>query len=176
MRLRSWDRLNALEGQVSGLVQVYVESVEAPDEATVVYHLKDSFGFFNAVSAVAPFIPANPNQYPMDQIMQYPESLDGIGPYRMVSHTPGEQLVLEANPNYYGDDKPQIPNIIIRYFADPTTMSNAVETGEIDVAWRTLGPVEAVRLQDVSGLTVMTVDAPSLRYLVFNHTYMTGGE
>ena len=94
----------------------------------------------------------------------------------MVSHTPGEQMVLEANPNYFGDDKPIIPNVIIRYFADPTTMSNAVESGEIDVAWRTLGPVEATRLMDVAGLTVVKIDAPTLRYLVFNHTYMVDGE
>ena len=79
--------------------------------------------------------------------------------------------MLEANPSYMGDDKPNIPNVIVRYFADPTTMGNAVETGEIDVAWRILGPVEAVRLQDVSGLNVDTINAPALRYLVFNHTY-----
>jgi peptide/nickel transport system substrate-binding protein len=85
-------------------------------------------------------------------------------------------MVLEANPEYYGDDAPLIPNVIVRYFADPTTMSNAVETGEIDVAWRTLGPVEAIRLQEVEGLTVEKINAPALRYLVFNHNYMTGGE
>jgi ABC-type transport system substrate-binding protein len=52
-------------------------------------------------------------------------------------------------------------------------MSNAVETGEIDIAWRTVGPVEAIRLQDVEGLTVETISAPALRYLVFNHEFMT---
>jgi hypothetical protein len=31
--------------------------------------------------------------------------------------------------------------------------------------------VEAVRLQEVDGVTVDTVDAPALRYMVFNHTY-----
>jgi len=172
----SWNRLNTLEGQVSGLIQLYVDSVEAVDDLTVAYHLKAPFGFFPALSATAPFIPANPNTFAPDEINQFPEILDGIGPYRMVSHTPGEQMVLEANPNYFGDDKPIIPNVIIRYFADPTTMSNAVESGEIDIAWRTLGPVEATRLMDVPGLTVVKIDAPTLRYLVFNHTYMVGGE
>jgi peptide/nickel transport system substrate-binding protein len=85
-------------------------------------------------------------------------------------------MVLEANPEYFGDDKPVIKTVIIKYFADPTTMANAVEKGEIDIAWRTVGPVEAVRLQTVEGLTVETINAPALRYLVFNHTYMVGGE
>ena len=88
----------------------------------------------------------------------------------MVSHEVGQQMVLEANPNYSGE-APAIKNVIIRYFADPTTMANAIETGEIDVAWRTLGPVEAVRLSSVEGLTTVTVEAPALRYMVFNHQY-----
>ncbi len=172
--VRSWNRLNTLEGQVSGLIQSYVESVEALDERTVVYHLKAPYGFFNTLAAAAPFIPANPAQYPDDQIVAFPDKLDGIGPYRMVTYVPGEQMVLEANPNYFGDDKPAIQKVIIRYFANPTTMSNAVEKGEIDIAWRILGAVEATRLQKVAGLTVMKIDAPTLRYLVFNHKYMVG--
>ncbi len=172
--LRSWNRLNTLEGQVSGLIQAYVESAEAPDDYTIVYHLKDSYGFFPALAATAPFIPMNPNIYPDDQIVQFPDKLDGIGPYRMVSYVPGQQMELEANPEYFGDDKPNISHVIIRYFADPTTMSNAVEKGEIDIAWRTLGPVEAIRLQSVAGLTVEKINAPALRYIVFNNTYMVG--
>ncbi|MCU0521248.1 MAG: ABC transporter substrate-binding protein [Anaerolineae bacterium] len=172
--VRMWDRF-ANEGQVSGLIQIYVESVEAPDDLTVVYHLKDSFGFFDALTATAPFVPAHPDTFPTDSIVAFPDKIDGTGPYRMVSLTSGQQMVLAANPEYSGEPA-IIPNVIIRYFADPTTMSNAVEKGEIDVAWRTLGPVEATRLQDVAGLNVVKIDAPTLRYLVFNMNYMVGGE
>lgn len=168
----AWNRFNTLEGQVSGLVQIYVKNVEAPDDYTIVYTLNAPFGFFPAITATAPFIPVNPNEFPADQIVAFPEKLDGIGAYRMVSHKPGEQMVLEANPNYFGADKPKIKTVIIKYFADPTTMSQAVEKGEIDIAWRVLGPVEAVRLQAIQGLTVVKIDAPTLRYLVFNHTYV----
>jgi peptide/nickel transport system substrate-binding protein len=172
----SWDRLNTLEGQVSGLIQLYVDSVEAVDDLTVKYNLKSSFGFFPALAATAPFVVTNPAEFAADEINAFPEVLDGIGAYRMVSHTPGEQMVLEANPYYFGEDAPIIPNVIIRYFADPTTMSNAIESGEIDVAWRTLGPVEAIRLMDVEGVNVVKVDAPALRYMVFNHTYVESAE
>ncbi len=169
----SWERLNALEGQVSGLIQLYVDSVEAVDDLTVKYNLKASFGFFPALAATAPFVAVNPAEFTMDAINAFPEVLDGVGPYKMVSHTPGEQMVLEANEYYFGDDAAIIPTVIIRYFADPTTMSNAIESGEIDIAWRTLGPVEAIRLMDVEGVNVVKVDAPALRYMVFNHTYVS---
>ena len=172
----AWDRFEALQGQVSGLVQVYVESVEAPDEKTVVYNLSNPIGFFPALAATAPFVAVNSATFPADELIQFPETLDGIGPYKMVSHVPGEQMVLAVNEYYTGDDAAIIPNVIVKYFADPTTMANAVETGEIDVAWRTLGPVESTRLQSVEGLTVEKIDAPTLRYMVFNHTYGLAAE
>ena len=172
--LRAWERLNKLDGQVKGLITGYVANVTAPDDLTVVYELKAPFAFFPALAATAPFNPVPPD-FPDDKIVQFPETLNGIGPYRMVSHKVGEQMVLEANPYYTGADKPKIKTVIIKYFADPTTMANAVENGTIDIAWRTVGPVEAVRLQSVQGLTVTTINAPALRYLVFNHTYMVGG-
>lgn len=175
MYVDSWNRLNALQGQVSGLVTLYVESVEAPDDLTVVYHLKNAYAFFPAIAATSPFVATNPNEYAADKIVQFPEKIDGIGPYRMVSYVPGEQTVLEANPNYFGDDKPAIKNVIIKYFAEPGTMSNALEKGEIDIAWRILGPVEAVRLQSVDGVVVESIeDAPALRYLSINNQFVAG--
>jgi peptide/nickel transport system substrate-binding protein len=167
----SWARLNTLEGQVSGLVQGFVENIEAVDDYTINIKLLRPTGFFPALAATAPFIPANPANFAADQIVQFPEKLDGTGAYRMVSFVPGEQLVLEANPTYFGDDKAIIPNVIIRYFADPTTMSQAVEKGEIDIAWRKLGAVESTKLMEVEGLTVEKVNAPALRYLVLNHQF-----
>jgi len=170
----AWERLNTIEGDVSGLIQLYVANVEAPDDSTVVYTLTAPYGFFPALAATAPFIPSNPNQFPVDELVTYPERLDGIGAYVMDSYVAGEQMVLVANPAYFGEDKPQIETVIVRYFADPTTMSNAVESGEIDIAWRILGSVEAVRLQDIDGLNVVKINAPALRYLVLNHIYDTG--
>lgn len=169
--VRSWKRLNDLEGQVSGLIQSYVADVEAVDETTVAYTLSAPFAFFPALAATPPFIPTNPKQYTDTEINAFPEAIDGIGPYRMVSHAPGEQMVLEANENYVGDNPAIIQKVIIRYFADATTMAQAVERGEIDIAWRTVGPVEANRLKDIEGLTVETINAPALRYLAFNHNY-----
>ncbi len=167
-----WNRLKTLKGQVSGLVTAVVDSVEAPDDVTVVYHLKAPTAYFLALTATGPFVVGNPNIFKEDALLPFPEKLDGIGPYRMTSYKANEQLVLEANPNYYGTDKPKIKTVIIKYFADPTTMSQAVEKGEIDIAWRILGAVEAVRLQtNVPDVVVTKIEGPALRYLVFNNRW-----
>ena len=167
-----FDRWTNIGGQVGWLPLTYISGVEAPDDSTVVYHLTGAYGFFPSIVATAPFIPRTA-EIPLDTILQFPTKLAGIGPYQMVSFEPGQQMVLEANPNFFGT-APFIKNVIIKYFADPTTMASAVESGQIDIAWRILGPVEATRLSTVAGLTVMTVKAPALRYLVFNVTFMTG--
>ena len=120
--VRSWARIG-LDGDVSGLMQLYIADVEALDDLTVEFTLTAPFGFFDALSAAAPLIPSNPATFSDAELVFFPETLDGIGPYRMVSYTVGEQMVLEANPEYFGDDAPMIPNVIIRYFADPTTMA-----------------------------------------------------
>jgi len=170
----AWERIT-LGGIVSGLIEIYVESVEAPDDQTVVYNLTDAYGFFPALAASTPFIPSNPNQFPISELVLFPEEVDGIGPYRMASFVPGEQMELESNPNYFGEDKPNIKNVIVRYFNDPIALSNAVEVGEIDIAWRYLGADEAVRLEQVEGIIVNKIEAPELRFLVFNHKFLTGG-
>jgi peptide/nickel transport system substrate-binding protein len=172
--VRSWHRIATLNGQVSNLMQVYIDSMEAPDDKTVICHLKEPYAFFPAITATSPFVPANPNIFPDDQIVQFPEKLDGIGPYRMVSYTLDEQMVLEANPNYFGDDKPIIKNVIVRYFSDPTMISEAIQQGNIDIAWRNLDAAQTSPLQSLPGLVVTKIDSPDLRFLVFNQALMIG--
>jgi peptide/nickel transport system substrate-binding protein len=160
----------ALGGDVSGFVAGYIQSAEATDERTVVFHLTQPWAVFPYLTATAPFVPVNPKEFPADALNKFPEQLHGVGPYMMTQHNVGEQMVLERNPYYWDTaNVPNVDRIIIRYFADPTTMGQAVETGEIDIAWRILGPVEAVRLQGVAGLEQQKIEAPALRYICFQH-------
>jgi peptide/nickel transport system substrate-binding protein len=49
-------------------------------------------------------------------------------------------------------------------------MSLAVQSGEVDVAWRFLSSDQITALKKVTGLTVGTVPGGSIRYLIINHT------
>lgn len=167
----AWRRYQTLGGQVNGLVRVYVEDVEAPDPHTVVYHLKDTFGFFPAVTASPAFIPVNPRDFTAAALNRFPDRLDGVGRYRMVSHAPGERMVLQRNPLCGLEGPPEIANITIRYFPSSESLADALEKGEVDIAWRKLAAAEAQRLEQAPGINVMTVKTPLLRYLVFNNAY-----
>jgi peptide/nickel transport system substrate-binding protein len=153
------------------LVIPYVASITAPDASTIVFTLKDKVAYFLQLLATAPYTPSLPSQFPLTECVLFPPApVYGIGPWFISQYTQNEQLVLEPNPYYTGDLKPQVDQIIIRYFSDPQTLALAVQNGEVDVAWRFLGPQLIAQLQGVSDLTVGTVNGGAIRYLVINHT------
>lgn len=149
----------------------YVKSIEAPDAKTIVITLKNPVAYFIQILATAPWVASDPKAFPADKCNLFPDApIYGVGPWYISQYTKDEQIVLDPNPNYTGDLKPQVDEIIVRDYADPQTMALAVQNGEIDVAWRFLSPEQLTPLKSVTGLTVGTVPGGSIRYLILNHT------
>ena len=94
-------------------------------------------------------------------------SASGIGPYKITSWKRDEELVMEANADYYGA-QPKIAKVIIRYFADSSTMRIALEKGEIDIAWKSLAPADLKSLKDVKGIVVERQPGTEIRYVCYN--------
>jgi peptide/nickel transport system substrate-binding protein len=164
------NRALALEGDIHGVIATYVASVEAPDDKTVVFHLVNPRGDFPQIVTIAAFMPTKAGAYPADELNRFPDTLVGVGAWQITEYDPAEQVVLEHNPNYklgFSDTSPD--RVIVRYFEDATAMALAIENGEIDVAWRILGPPEVQRLEEVDGLTVINTGGGGIRYLVPNH-------
>ncbi|MEV0135884.1 ABC transporter substrate-binding protein [Dactylosporangium sp. NPDC050688] len=59
-------------------------------------------------------------------------SPSGTGPYKFVSFKPGEQLKLEANPNYWQPGLPKTKTIIIKTFTDASSMVLNLKGKEVD--------------------------------------------
>lgn len=168
--VRGIQRAMTLEGEVTPLVAPYIESVEAPDDRTLVITTTSEYGYFPQVVTGTAYMPIQEGQYPDDALEEFPEQVYGVGPYQITQYTVNEQVVLERNPFYGGELPDGAPErVIIRYYQDPTQMGLAVENGEIDIAWRTLGPIEAARLGEVDGLTLVNTGGGGIRYLVPNH-------
>jgi peptide/nickel transport system substrate-binding protein len=56
----------------------------------------------------------------------------GTGPFRFVSLTPNDRIVVERNPDYWGP-KAKVERIVFRFFSDSATRRLALEAGDIDV-------------------------------------------
>ena len=102
----------------------YVESITAPDDTTIVFKLKSAIAYFPQLLATAPYTPAHPDTFPTTECVLFPTApIYGVGPWFISQYTQNEQVVLEPNPYYTGDLKPQADQIIIRYFSDPQTLA-----------------------------------------------------
>jgi peptide/nickel transport system substrate-binding protein len=56
----------------------------------------------------------------------------GTGPYKLVSFTPQEQVVLKRNDDYWGT-KPDYDNVTIRTIADASAREAALRSGDVDL-------------------------------------------
>jgi peptide/nickel transport system substrate-binding protein len=174
----SIDRVTALKGDPSWLVTQFVKEVQVVDPLTVKFVLTGPTPFFPAlIAGNPPYFPLSPSVYPKDKIVHDPTELAGgalvgLGPYKVTSFKRDEEVVLEANPGYYGK-APGVKKIIIRYFADATTMRLALEKGEIDLAYKSLNPSDISDLSKNAKLTTYKLAGPYIRYLCFETSQST---
>ncbi len=57
----------------------------------------------------------------------------GTGPYKLTEWTPGQQIVLTARDDYWGD-KPAVSSATYMFRGDPAVRAAMVQTGEADIA------------------------------------------
>ena len=56
----------------------------------------------------------------------------GTGPYKVVSWTPQQSVVLEANPSYWGE-APYIANVELRVLPEATTQASSLRAHDVDL-------------------------------------------
>ena len=117
------------------------------------------------------YFPVNPNDFPADKIIKdiselKSGTLSGLGAYKLTSFKRDEEAIFEANPAFYGD-KPDVSRIVIRYFADATTMRLAFEKGEIDLVYKSLNPSDIKDLSAKGEFTTNRLSGPQIRYICF---------
>ena len=168
MYVESIERVMQLGGRNSDLVSLYVSRVEATDDMTVVFHLKERIAFFPTLVATTPYSPTHPDVYPVDELVPFPDTpIHGVGPWSLVDYSESE-MVLEPNPQYYGDPATQ-SRIVITTFESPDDMANALVGDHIDFGWRGMDSQAAALLSESEGVTVQVVPGGTLHFLTVNH-------
>src|SRR5919106_2298796 len=150
-----------------------MKSVEATDESTVVFNLNEPDATWPLVITAASFAIVPDEVYPKDELQDSREVV-GSGRYTVADYSPGQQTVLEANPEYTGDDPAENDGAIVQYFDKSSALKLAVEQGDVDVAYRSLSPTELDDLRDADGIEVVSGNGTEIRYLVFNTKLQPG--
>ena len=154
------------------------ESCEAPDAATAVIHLKSPLPEFVAALSLPSFSMQSPEaleQYEADNVTGesdapvLPEYAlghpTGTGPFVFESWSPGENVTLTANPDYWGEQG-QVTRIVFPVISDPTARRQALESGDID-GYDLVGPADVVALGD-AGYEIVNRDPFNILYLGMN--------
>jgi peptide/nickel transport system substrate-binding protein len=89
----------------------------------------------------------------------------GLGPYKFVSHTPGVELVLEANEAYWRK-VPQVKRVIMKGIPEVATRLAMLKKGEADIAFAMEGPT-AEEVQRDDNLQLVDTRHPSIQWLEF---------
>lgn len=168
------NRSLTLQGDPYGLIAV-IDSIAVGEEPnTVVFTLSERFDLFPISMASQPqLMPFMEGNFPTDDFNNQPSEIQGVGAYQLVEYTIGEQAVLRANPNYYGD-APVYDEIVFVYYEDNAQLTLAVQSGEIDMAWRSVTATEVENLAAQDNLEVITIPG-RIQYFLFNHESEVGG-
>jgi peptide/nickel transport system substrate-binding protein len=167
--VESIERVLQLRGRSANLVSLYVANVEAPDDRTVVFRLKDRFAFFPTLLAESAYGPVHPDVFPAEELAVFPDApVHGVGPWFITSHSESE-IVFELNPRYFGD-APSVDRIVLRIYENADDMASAIGNADIDLAWRGLDAQAAAEISEVEEVNVELVPGGTMQFLTVNHS------
>ncbi|MFB6215152.1 MAG: ABC transporter substrate-binding protein, partial [Candidatus Bipolaricaulia bacterium] len=110
----------------------------------------------------------NKNGTPADKFAK--GDLVGVGPYKLQKFQPNQSVIYEAYKDYYAG-APKMGTVIELKYSNSTGLRTALEAGDIDIAFRTMNPVDIKELkQSPDFKTQHTPNSPSVRYMLFNVT------
>jgi len=139
-----------------------LEKVEAVDEFKVRFILKRPQSTFMTLLVTTGIVP----EHAYDDT--YNDNPIGSGPYQLVQWDKGQQMIVKANPNYYGDTS-EFKKLTFLFLEEDAAFA-AAKAGEVDVVSITPSFAE----QEVSGMKRVALDTVDNRGIVF--PYVESGE
>ena len=87
----------------------------------------------------------------------------GAGPYKVVSFSPGVELVMEAFDGYWRK-APAVKRLVFKSMPEETTRAAALKKGEVDIVYLLSGPV-AEDIKRTAGLRLVAAEPPGVFWL-----------
>ncbi len=139
-----------------------LDHIDAPDPATVVFHLKtpDPALPFNLCDGAIGIVPYGSGR-------DFAHHPIGSGPFTFVSQQLDRDVVIARAPSYWGT-MPNIPRIRFAVVPDATTRALELEKGSADVESNALGADEIHALRRDPHLAIEDGPGTVLNYIVFN--------
>ena len=140
-----------------------VTSVEIPDDRTVIVHLSEPSASFllNLTRLAIGIVP----QGASEELARHPI---GTGPFRLVSMTPDEEIIVERNPDYFGQ-VPKVDRVDFRVVPEAIVRALELRKGTADIGGvNSLTPDMVVTLSKQRDIAVEGGSGSELGYIAFN--------
>ena len=163
-----------------------IVSVDAPNDTTVVFNLKNPQSNFLLATTLQVFGIQSPTALQKGNADSTPlannnyaqgkgQSMVGTGPFMFKEWVPGDHVTVVKNPNYWDKaNAAHLDQITFKPFADTTATLQALQSGGIDLA-EAISPLD-VKTATGAGLTIIDRgDSCNLGYLGMNQSLWTKG-
>jgi peptide/nickel transport system substrate-binding protein len=141
-----------------------VAQVDAVDDYTVKVTTKDPFPALLENLAYGVFM--GPPKAMQSQGDNFFKSPIGTGPFRFVSWSPGEKMVVEAAGSHFGGD-PKIETIVWQPVTEDATRVEELRTGQADLI-TSVSPGQISQLDGQPGISVVKFPSQSFMVLIMN--------
>jgi peptide/nickel transport system substrate-binding protein len=140
----------------------FVDHIEAPDDHTVIFRLKQPFAtlLWNLSDGAIGIVPFGSGK----EMTTHPI---GSGPFRFVSAEQDKEVILQRNDDYWGT-KAHIPRLRFAVVPDSTTRALELRKGSADIVSNALNFDTVVVLQKEENLEVLRAPGSELGYVSFN--------
>ncbi len=91
----------------------------------------------------------------------------GSGPYKLVSYTPGDRIVLAANENYWREGEPYYKELIMRFVTDASSRAIEAKTGNADIVCN-IASKDIEEVKNAAGMNFVSESGAQTVYLVCN--------
>jgi len=169
------------EGAVVGIgYSDIIDSVAVVSKYQVKFNLKLPAAFFGQLMAAVPSYIVNPRFAPMKYFrINYTEGdarasspLD-LGPYTLThwkrAGAKDQEMRLDANPYYWNAAAgyPKTKHMILKFYSDATALALAIQSGDVDLAYKELTPTDIQSLQKNPQVKVWQGPSQFIQYMVF---------
>lgn len=183
--LFSINRCKNLQGNPSFICDT-IESMEAPDDYTVVFHLTQpdsailsKLTYSSLAVLDSAVVKENggtdaADAASTDTAQDYLNSTSaGSGMYIMTSYIQDEEVVLEKNPNYWGEAS-NVDKYIVKIQPDSNTQMMTLSTGDIDVAMNMTDDTMA-ELESAENVAMINGATKTVGFVMMNMDETYGG-
>jgi peptide/nickel transport system substrate-binding protein len=139
-----------------------IRDIEIPDDQTVVFHLKEPYASFlwNLTNGAIGIVPEGSKR-------NFYQNPVGTGPFRFISNSREDEVVIERNPSYFGHP-PSVHRVRFRVIPDATTRALEMRKGSVDVAQNVLSPDFVEVLKKQPHLNLAITPGTNYGYIGFN--------